>query len=116
MVMKKRYFLAFLSLLPLRSFAQPILNDSNSFNIGITVHLFVDTSPTLGEGSGGANQTWDFSSLFSPDSAMSFYAIPASSTPYASNFPDAQIATLNIDAFGDSVYNYFTNDNQHFTL
>jgi len=113
--MKPRCFFILAFLLSLKSLAQPLLNQGNSLSDGITIHLFVDTAPTLSEGNGGANQTWDFSGLSDANAPAYYYGILASATPYAGDFPDAQIATLNISNFGDSIYSYFTNDATHYT-
>lgn len=92
-----------------------MLHPTNGISNGITIHLFVDTAPVLNEGNSGANQTWDFSSLVSANAAVEYDGILSSSTPYAASFPNAEIAMFNLDAYGDSNYNYFTNDSNVYT-
>ena len=66
--------------------AQPILNvsDINPFNI--TGNSFTATSTTLGVGTAGVNQTWDFSSLVLT-ALGNTTTNSVSSAPFASSFP-----------------------------
>src|SRR6185436_6491431 len=72
-------------------------------------------NPTLNEGNGGANQTWDFSSLTSINGSTEFDGVMASATPFAADFPNAQFASSSYDYSGNIIYNYFTNDDTLYT-
>ncbi|MBW7866943.1 MAG: T9SS type A sorting domain-containing protein [Brumimicrobium sp.] len=72
--------------------AQPILTKANNgYEIGSQVTYSVVTSYTGNEGPSGANQVWDFSNLGEDYSDISSYINP-SSTPYSSDFPNANVA------------------------
>jgi hypothetical protein len=112
----KHYYLLFCSCILLcNTNAQPVLNQSNGFNDGDIIEIYVDSEPVLDEGSGGTSQTWDFSSLYSADPAMEFEGVSASVTPFTADFPLAPIASTGVDYSGNVIYNYFTNDSVYTT-
>lgn len=87
--MNKFYKLA-LALLPIGAIAQPTITDSWQPGVGETYNfVMVDqnfTFPTA-----GANQTWDYSNINLGSSLVHDF-IDASTTPYAANFPNADMA------------------------
>ncbi|MBU0507232.1 T9SS type A sorting domain-containing protein [bacterium] len=78
---------ALLSLTAL-SFSQITITSANVPPVGSTIYNASTEEVTLSVGSGGANQTWDFSSYdFTGDESTNIVA--PSSTPYAGDFPTA---------------------------
>jgi len=62
---------------------------------GDTFHAFRDNLPVgFSVGPKGANVTWDFSGLM-PDMSVTTYAVSPASTPYAADFPNANLALTN---------------------
>src|SRR5215208_6730085 len=92
------------------TFSQPTLNKSSGFQDGSLVQLYVDITPNLNEGSSGEDQTWDFSSLLDDIETTDYNAQDVSITPYANEFPMANVAVMNLDFSGNEIYSYFTND------
>ncbi len=65
--------------------------------VGNTFHNSIDTVPgNLTQGTSGANQFWDFSSL-SPDLRDTVRCVTVSSTGYGSDFPNANLAFTSND-------------------
>src|SRR4051812_28428906 len=95
-LMRQHYTILFIVLFCAGTSAQPVLNSDNGFNDGTTIQLFLDDAPALSEGNGGVNQTWDFSSLHTADAAVEFDGLLASATPYAIDFPGADLASSNL--------------------
>ncbi|GIV32483.1 MAG: hypothetical protein KatS3mg031_0018 [Chitinophagales bacterium] len=72
--------------------AQITLNSGDMPLVGDTIRTATDTlTPGLTVGNAGTNQIWDFSSA-TPDRINITYVQHPSSTPYASNFPNANRA------------------------
>lgn len=71
--------------------AQVTFGAANYPNVGASVMYNVDTLGTTFSIQGGTNQTWDFSQLSIHGIAGIEYVNPAS-TPFAANFPTANIA------------------------
>lgn len=104
--MKKFYALIPAILLTSLVYAQPVINSSHFPGIGTTI---VDTeldAATLSEGSGGANQTWNFMNAVSLGNANQVDYVAASVTPFITNFPLATIAGA-IDPNGTVAYSYY---------
>jgi hypothetical protein len=82
--------------------AQPILT-ATGINPVIGDNFNNVSSNYISPGNSGANQTWDLSSLTYNPSANPENAVAASSTPYAANFPNANLA---FTSMGNS-YDYY---------
>lgn len=95
--------------------AQPVLNKACGFQNGSFVQLYVDVNPTVSEGNAGANQTWDFSALSDDLQTTDYTGISVDITPYANDFQQANVATLNYDFNSIDIYSYFTNDDSYYT-
>ena len=74
--------------------AQPVLNASDINPLNIIGNNFSATSTTLGVGSAGANQTWDFSSLVLTAQGSS-NTNSVLTAPFASSFPAANFFISN---------------------
>ena len=71
--------------------AQPLITYSgNAPQIGDSYEFSVD-STNIDPGSAGANQSWDFSTI-TPSSFYSVAVVSPGSTPFASDFPESNIA------------------------
>src|SRR5690606_1283531 len=90
--MKKTLLIAGITI-SLSGFSQITVTSSNMPNIGDQLLQASDTLPAITIGSGGANQTWDFSGLGTMDSTLLTFSDPAW-TPYASNFPNSNLAMV----------------------
>lgn len=90
--MKKLYFL--LSALSVNVIAVAQYSMTNFHNVATgDVATNIAAADTLAqEGPGGANQTWNFSTMALGSAASTTYISP-SGTPYASNYPNATTAT-----------------------
>lgn len=78
------------------------------------VRSLLDTTGVY-EGSAGANQTWDFSSLAPTGDSTAVIYVDPSLTPAGSDFPQATVATEYIEN-GDSAYTYYIGSGTHFAL
>lgn len=96
--MKKHLFFFTLALCSTLSITAQITFTAADFpNIGETyVTIECDVNASISIGQAGANQTYDFSSLVGIDSIGNTFVDPAS-TPGASAFPSATIATSGLD-------------------
>jgi len=75
--------------------AQITITSADMPSVGDTFHLFRDTLPTgFSIGPRGANVIWNFSSL-TPDVPVTTYTVAPSATPYATDFPNANLALTN---------------------
>lgn len=103
--MKKIYFLLMI-FLPLTGFTQPVIDATDLPVAGFAYTTGTDTAYHTTMLPGGASQTWDYSGLINqiPDT-MGF--IPASSTPFAFQFPGANLAAVNLS---EATYSYFTSE------
>lgn len=104
--MKKPFtlFLFAITAIAVRSAAQPVLTNSlTSVPLG-TVDSAYGASPTVLPGAGGANVTWDMSSVTTVYAAKLTVVDPAT-TPYTSTFSGATFCTKIESATGTS-YNY----------
>ncbi|HXH19133.1 MAG TPA: PKD domain-containing protein [Chitinophagales bacterium] len=82
-------------LLCLYSSAQITIVSSDMPSAGDTFHSLRDTLPVgFSIGQKGPNRTWDFSNL-NAHVQVTTYAVAPSSTPYASDFPNANLALTN---------------------
>ena len=85
-------FLAFCFLYSMSAIAQPTISASGVLStIGDVVVYTTDTTTSFNPGSSGANQTWNFTGLHAHTSSSTIYVDP-STTPFASDFPAANIA------------------------
>ena len=95
--------------------AQPSLTNSVFPSIGQTViTIEADTVGVL-EGNAGANQNWNFSGLMPLAGGYADTAnyIAASGTPYAMDFPTANLA---IQSLGDDYYSYVKKETNELTF
>ena len=99
--MNKFYKLA-LALLPIGAIAQPTITDSWQPSVGET-YDFVSVDQNFTFPSAGANQTWDYSNINLGSSLVHDF-IDASTTPYGSNFPNANMA---YSPAGSGAYIYY---------
>jgi len=92
--------------------AQISIVSSDMAVIGETIPRQQDTLPTVNEGNSGANQTWDFSGVASHVLVNTSILAP-SSTPYAADFPSANLVMTNDNLgfiyFSIDVNNLITN-------
>ncbi len=88
--------------LPMLSTAQLVVKNAEDFKIGTVLEFqLCDTSGVM-PGTGGTNQTWDFSSLkLLPDKSTEWMVLP-SSTPYADKFPGATL----VEKYSNGSYVY----------
>lgn len=90
--MKKLYAILSAVLFTSAAFAQPTFQASKFFTAG-TTELNTDVDATgLSQGSAGANQTWSFTGLTAIGNPSGSTYANAAGTPYAGNFPAANIA------------------------
>jgi hypothetical protein len=106
--MKKLYPLFLLALLPLGLHAQPVINSCNNVPTeGDYINYFEVICDTTGisPGSGGGNQTWNYSGLTTVSSTLhsQVYHLP-SNTPYGSFFPNSNSA---VELVGIGLYVYY---------
>lgn len=96
--MKKNLLNVLLLAVPFTGIAQPTIT---SYEIVPQIgDVYINhTTSFESPGSAGANVTWDFSNLASQGTSNSTYVSPVG-TPYANNFPTADIATSNNGAYG----------------
>lgn len=87
----KKSLLIFASLYGSVASAQITITQSDFITVGKTIYQAIDSNATIMIGSAGANRTWNFSSLAS-DSKDTIDVVTPGSTPYASNFPGANLA------------------------
>jgi hypothetical protein len=89
--MKKLAILLILHIWSLLMWAQPTITNAEDFAIG-TVLKFQHCNPTgITAGGGGANQTWDFSTLIEiPDTTTEWMILP-SATTHGNLFPRANL-------------------------
>ncbi|MFZ1332678.1 MAG: T9SS type A sorting domain-containing protein [Flavobacteriales bacterium] len=84
--------LALITFATLPAHSQTLTNTTNNPTVGET---WTQNSYTyLSEGAAGASQTWNFSAAGTNSTFSQQFVTPAS-TPYVSNFPNANIATMN---------------------
>ena len=90
--------------------SQPVITSSMHNVAGYTVTYTQVDGTGLTEGSGGANQVWNYSTLTpSGTPYTSSYMLPAG-TPYAANFPGATLASSATDGSGGFVYTYYNHN------
>ena len=110
--MKHSFTLLFsicLLVLHLSSQAQPTLTLANSVvPAGETQTFQLVEAELLNQGAAGANVTWNFSNLTLSGVSTQEVTVGASGTPYAAQFPNADIA---IEAEGSYVYFDVTSSN-----
>jgi hypothetical protein len=109
--MKKLYtFTIALSLFITNIHAQITLNSTNWPAAGVVETNYSVDVTSASEGSAGANQTWDFSSLPSTGTSSQLEYVAPSATPYFSSFPTANSAVYTPSISGSSIgYGYYNN-------
>jgi hypothetical protein len=114
--MQKLLFHFILALfLPRLAFAQPVLDASSLNQIGDQIQLQPCYATTVGEGTAGANQTWNFSALQpKPDGNFTIYYLDPAQTPNANLFPFANLATEYTDLEGHVAYAYFNQNGSEY--
>ncbi len=108
--MKKYYLLTiFAYLFAITIIAQPVITYSgNAPQIGDNYYVSaVPYGGSFDPGSAGGNQNWDFSDVQPVISATSA-VVDATTTPFTSDFPEANIAYVNIPATGTYSYHQLT--------
>ncbi len=98
------------------SFAQPVLNNAVVPKIGDVVKITEADTLNVNPGNAGANQTWNFSSwhIASGTTPTQYLYLSPVGTPYASDFPTANIVTK-IDQ-DTAVYAYFRSEPNQYAL
>ena len=97
-------------------FAQPVLTNSLNFTIGDTFRSdsYIDVT-SIDPGSGGANQTWDFSTITGGTYVVGEGAICVnpSTTPFADSsvVANANICVRNVDTPNSGTFQYFDCNN-----
>ncbi len=107
---KLKYFLQvlfFSALVHQFSYSQFVLNSSYNPAAGDTLKSKdVDTAGVY-PGSGGENQTWNFSNAVILEEQFTDLYVPASSAPHFSRFPNSNLASVNSNT--PPVYHYYLN-------
>src|SRR5438477_10695634 len=109
--MKKIYSIIFF-LLPFLALAQPTITQSDFATPG---HAWVDGTDTTYSNAitaGGANQTWDYTSLLNQRQDTNAFATVAS-TPYAALFSSSNLAAY---ASGSTDWGYYTTNSSGWYL
>lgn len=89
--------------------AQPTIAGSKFFIPGNTLTYAEGTTTTISPGSGGANQTWDFSMVTNSGFGYQNQYVAAAGTPYAASFPGSNVAITDPTS-GVINYTYITNN------
>ena len=101
------YLLGSLFILPIAAFCQPtITNVLNPVNGTIIKTAIADTAG-INEGPAGANKTYDFTNIKIKGTAGTYKYEAASGTPYASEFPNANLAFASTSTGGTDGFTYF---------
>ena len=101
----KKIILTTLFLITLFGIAQPVLNASDYNPVNVTVNRFTASSPTLGVGNAGADQTWDFSSLtLAPQVTITTTSV--ATAPFSGSFPGANLFLKNTTT-ASTTYEYY---------
>lgn len=113
--MKKLFtlFIALLALLCNHIYAQPVLTASGS-NPSTADSFTNAVANYVSPGSSGANQTWDLSSMSATEMFTLTYADPAT-TPYGSDFPNANLAELSTPPYDQISYYNVSSSGFQFT-
>lgn len=83
----------------------PTLTSANStFVVGENFLIQPVKVANVNDLSGGANQTWDYSSVIDSGGIVGVQAVTPASTPFADSFPSSNLA---IKTLNDSVYIYY---------
>lgn len=88
-------------------FAQPTITNSIFPKVGTVINSIELDENAIDEGASGAEVTWDYSNIDLSGESHTTTIVDASSTPFASEFPDATIAQT--DEGGYSYYSYTQN-------
>ncbi|MCB1049029.1 MAG: hypothetical protein H6510_00875 [Acidobacteria bacterium] len=108
--------LCFLLLSSIYVFAQPVLNRSNLWVAGESYSLVRGNAAVAMEGPSGASKTWDFSHLTADGVSRTIDFVNVGDTPYATSFPDANLAQRDSDGGSEIGYTYWKLDNSEFVL
>lgn len=90
--------------------AQPTITSSNFPPAGTSMHFIQGNTAGVSEGSGGAAQSWNFSSVTPNGTTNDFDYVAAAGTPYISSFPGATMAATADDGNGGLIYLYYTHN------
>lgn len=113
--MKKSLLFPVALLATLSLFAQPTLQNNVFPNVGDVITIS-EGDTLIVQGSAGANMNWDFSSLapLEGTTSIQYQYVTVASTPYAADFPTANIASKTIE---DTVtYSYFKKETNELML
>lgn len=100
----KKLFTILFSFTAFASTAQPVISNGNNIPpFGASDSISVSTT-ALSPGSGGANVTWDYSSLVCTVAGKATYVDPAT-TPYTATYPSANKA-IKIEIPTGTIYEY----------
>lgn len=102
--MKKTLLIPSLLGISLSGFSQITIEFSDIWSIGDSYTKIIDTTTAETGGNAGANQTWDFSTTKGYKGVQK--VVDATTTPYASKFPNATHAITD-----DTEYFYFKTEN-----
>ena len=107
--MKMKYYIVLtMCLAALEVTAQPVItHNGNAPQIGESYN-YAGSTGSFEPGAAGANQTWEFSSI-SPSFTFTSEAVNPVTTPYADNFPEANIAFSQSENNETFIYNKITN-------
>ncbi len=94
---KITHFLGMLCLLPAIAMAQITIVETDITQVGDVIPRNVDTLAAVTQGGAGANQTWDMTNAVAHNTETTQVIAP-SATPYASGFPNANLAMTNDNA------------------
>ena len=108
------YLLFFATLFSTSLIAQPVITDAITPEIGDTWTITFMEADNFDPGSGGANQTWDFSGLdISNAIDLNVQILDQANIPGGPSYPDADFVWY---LQGFEVYNYYTVDQDSLTL
>lgn len=98
--MKKLLLFAAVNVASIGAFSQYILTSASAPKAGDAYYQIYDTIPTVSKGEAGQGKTWDLTLMDFDVDAQSSYS-DASSSQYASSFPDAELVVDGQDVFFD---------------
>ncbi len=112
--MKKLYIFIFASVIGFNAKAQLTLTKANNCPVPGTIEIdtYFDSTTTVPKTT-GTNKSWNFTSLVTTTASSGTYSyVTASSTPSASSFPSATLATND----GNGSYNYYNSQSAYLDM
>src|SRR5580658_7082388 len=98
--MRKKLFFGMALCFPLLSSAQLEIKNAEDFQIGTVLKFQHCDTTGVQPGTGGENQTWDFSKLKQKPDTLTEWMVLPSETPYKDKFPKAN----QVEKYSDGSY------------